>query len=62
MKLGNKLKGFLLLGTFVVMVMWGCATDKKGSIPLSKHPRPDFMRDAWVNLNGEWDFFLGAIQ
>jgi len=28
MQLGNKLKSFLLIGTFVVMVLAGCATDK----------------------------------
>ena len=22
----------------------------------TEHPRPDFMREAWVNLNGTWDF------
>ncbi len=26
------------------------------SIPLKEHPRPDFMRDQWLNLNGKWDF------
>ena len=26
------------------------------SIPLSEHPRPDFKRDNWKNLNGEWEF------
>lgn len=26
------------------------------SIPLPEHPRPDFMREGWINLNGEWDF------
>jgi hypothetical protein len=26
------------------------------SIPLPEHPRPDFMRDQWVNLNGWWEF------
>lgn len=25
-------------------------------IPLPEHPRPDFMREQWVNLNGSWDF------
>ena len=25
-------------------------------IPLPEHPRPDFKRDQWQNLNGEWDF------
>ena len=26
------------------------------TIPLPEHPRPDFERDAWLNLNGTWDF------
>ena len=26
------------------------------AIPRSEHPRPDFMRDTFVNLNGEWQF------
>ena len=25
-------------------------------IPLPEHPRPDFMRERWVNLNGAWKF------
>lgn len=26
------------------------------SIPWPEHPRPDLLREAWVNLNGEWLF------
>ena len=26
------------------------------SIPRCEHPRPDRKREAWINLNGEWDF------
>ena len=26
------------------------------NIPRCEHPRPDRHRDAWINLNGEWDF------
>ena len=26
------------------------------NIPRSEHPRPDFKRDNWLTLNGEWDF------
>ena len=26
------------------------------SMPRPEHPRPDFYREAWVNLNGEWQF------
>ena len=25
-------------------------------IPRPEHPRPDFMREAWLNLNGTWEF------
>ncbi len=25
-------------------------------IPRSEHPKPQFRRDGWMNLNGEWDF------
>ncbi|HEY3418793.1 MAG TPA: glycoside hydrolase family 2 TIM barrel-domain containing protein [Armatimonadota bacterium] len=27
-------------------------------IPRPEHPRPQFVRDAWLNLNGEWQFAL----
>jgi hypothetical protein len=26
------------------------------TIPLKEHPRPDFQREQWLNLNGTWDF------
>ena len=26
------------------------------NIPLPEHPRPDFERSAWLNLNGNWSF------
>src|SRR5207245_1884899 len=25
-------------------------------IPRPEHPRPDFRRDEWLNLNGSWQF------
>src|ERR1700752_5363158 len=25
-------------------------------VPRPEHPRPDFQRDQWLNLNGEWEF------
>ena len=25
-------------------------------IPRCEHPRPDLYREAWLNLNGEWQF------
>ena len=29
-------------------------------IPRNEHPRPDFRRDNWLTLNGEWDFSIGS--
>jgi len=26
------------------------------AIPRTEHPRPDFVREPWLNLNGEWEF------
>ncbi len=28
----------------------------RGQIPLPEHPRPDFERPEWINLNGQWSF------
>jgi hypothetical protein len=37
------------------------ASDASTAIPLPEHPRPDFQRPDWVNLNGTWRFkFDGA--
>jgi hypothetical protein len=32
------------------------AAGQRPSIPLPEHPRPDFERSEWVNLNGDWAF------
>jgi hypothetical protein len=32
------------------------STFSQNQIPLSEHPRPDFERNEWQNLNGHWDF------
>lgn len=29
-------------------------------IPRSEHPRPDFCRENWLCLNGQWDFSIGS--
>lgn len=29
-------------------------------MPRPEHPRPDFVRDAWINLNGAWEFEIDA--
>ena len=30
------------------------------TIPRPEHPRPQFVRDEWLNLNGEWEFEIDA--
>lgn len=34
------------------------APEKSAGIPRPEHPRPQFYRDAWMNLNGEWEFLF----
>jgi hypothetical protein len=31
-------------------------------IPLPEHPRPDFERPVWLNLNGQWDFEFDSLD
>ncbi len=31
-------------------------------IPLPEHPRPDFQRDSWINLNGIWEFQFDSLD
>jgi hypothetical protein len=36
-------------------LVWGEAFSSE-NIPLPEHPRPDFQRPQWLNLNGPWQF------
>ena len=31
-------------------------------IPRPEHPRPDFERKSWQNLNGEWEFEVDSSR
>lgn len=31
-------------------------------IPLPEHPRPDFRRESWINLNGLWEFQFDSLD
>jgi hypothetical protein len=42
--------------SFVAGSLLAVTSYAQGVIPLPEHPRPDFERSEWVNLNGEWDF------
>lgn len=41
---------------FLMPTILSCFTLSAQEIPLSEHPRPDFMREQWQNLNGVWGF------
>ena len=40
----------------VLVAFAGSALGAQGSTPLPEHPRPDFSRAEWLNLNGKWRF------
>lgn len=46
---------FTLL-SLVSISLISCTQTCTTEIPLPEHPRPDFNRTAWVNLNGQWNF------
>jgi hypothetical protein len=48
----NKLVYFI----FFIFLFEITRSQVKEEIPLPEHPRPDFMRELWINLNGKWDF------
>ena len=43
-----------LVSTFFAALCASCAV--ADAIPLPEHPRPDWERPQWANLNGRWDF------
>ena len=47
----------MCLLSFVLLSDMGVTTCQ-AAIPRSEHPRPQFQRDAWINLNGPWDFAM----
>jgi glycosyl hydrolase family 2 len=51
-----------LLSVCVVLVVSSTASvpSVPSGIPLAEHPRPDFQREEWQNLNGPWQFQLDA--
>lgn len=47
-------KTFLYLAC--ILILFSCKQQPVVEIPLAEHPRPDFERIAWHNLNGYWQF------
>ena len=48
----NSMKATASMFLFAVSVVLSAHS----SIPLPEHPRPDWERPQWINLNGAWDF------
>ena len=57
---------FFLSIILVLLIAWGCGQNVEkfyaGDIPLPEHPRPDFERDTWINLNGDWEFMPDSLD
>jgi len=53
---------FLLARILFIFILSGCTPEQKIDIPLPEHPRPDFTRNAWLNLNGQWDFAFDSLE
>ena len=58
------MKKIILLSVFVFFIV-SCTTERPVSdagIPLAEHPRPDFERLPWLNLNGYWQFAPDSLN
>ena len=42
--------------SFAILFLFLCSQLVSQNIPLPEHPRPDFQRAQWQNLNGQWSF------
>ena len=40
-------------------MIWAGAS---AQLPRAEYPRPQFEREAWVNLNGEWSYTLDLVK
>ena len=40
----------------LALLLGACTSQVVENIPLPEHPRPDFERPQWENLNGYWNF------
>ncbi|MGL6269493.1 MAG: glycoside hydrolase family 2 protein, partial [Chitinophagaceae bacterium] len=46
----------------VILVLLFSEITSAQQIPLPEHPRPDFERPNWINLNGSWDFEFDSLN
>jgi hypothetical protein len=60
-------KNLFFVPLLFILLFSGCAGENieefySAEIPLPEHPRPDFERDLWINLNGEWEFAADSLD
>ena len=47
----------------LLLIAYSCSTEQPVTdIPLAEHPRPDFERSIWMNLNGYWQFAPDSLM
>ena len=46
----------------LILLICASLTASAQQIPLPEHPRPDFERPQWLNLNGTWDFEFDSLN
>jgi len=54
--IGSRITRHALIALLTLSMTVRAQDARRDSIPLPEHPRPDFERPEWVNLNGRWEF------
>jgi len=52
----------LTVQLFIMLIAAFNVVSVVAQIPLQEHPRPDFKRNLWLNLNGKWDFQIDSLN
>ena len=54
------IKAFIIYTLILTSLSFNALCQTPETIPLPEHPRPDFQRELWQNLNGVWNFRFDA--
>lgn len=54
----NKSSFTLILSIFLFVIIMNVAAPAQNQIPRPEYPRPQFYRETWLNLNGQWNFAI----
>jgi beta-galactosidase/beta-glucuronidase len=47
---------------FLALAAFGLGLSAQRQVPRAEYPRPQFQRDAWINLNGPWEFEFDDVN